>query len=107
WRNSSTPSPGWAWNCSATCGLSVQTLTPQVAEQFQAQPGEGVVVTAVKPDSIAARVGIETGTVILQVNQQPVTTAADFKKALDQSTGKRALLLLRKGDMQQFVVLSW
>ena len=88
-------------------GLSVQTLTPQLAEQFQAQPGEGVVVTAVKPDSIAARVGIETGTVILQVNQQPITSAADFKKALDQSTGKRALLLLRKGDMQQFVVLSW
>ena len=88
-------------------GLTVQTLTPQLAEQFQALPGEGVVVTAVKPDSIAARVGIETGTVILQVDQQPVSSAADFKKALDQSTGKRVLLLLRKGDMQQFVVLSW
>jgi serine protease Do len=70
-------------------------------------PGEGVVVTAVKPDSIAARVGIEAGTIILQVDHQPVSSAADFKKALDQSTGKRVLLLLRKGDMQQFVVLSW
>jgi serine protease Do len=88
-------------------GLTVQTLTPQLAEQFQAMPGEGVVVTAVKPDSIAARVGIEAGTIILQVDHQPVSSAADFKKALDQSTGKRILLLLRKGEMQQFVVLSW
>lgn len=35
-------------------GLTVQTLTPQLAEQFKAKAGEGVVVTEVRPGSIAA-----------------------------------------------------
>jgi len=91
---------------AASLGLTVQTLTPQLAEQFGATPGEGVVVTAVKPGSIAARTGIEAGTVILQVNQQPLTSAADFKRALEQNPANRVLLLIRRGDMQQFVVLN-
>jgi len=36
-------------------GLTVQTLTPQLAQQFNTEPGEGVVVTDVTPGSIAAR----------------------------------------------------
>jgi len=91
---------------AASLGLTVQTLTPQLADQFGATPGEGVVVTAVKPGSIAARTGIEAGTVILQVNQQPLSSAADFKHALERNPGNRILLLIRRGDMQQFVVLN-
>lgn len=89
-------------------GLTVQTLTPQLAEQFEAKPGEGVVVTQVRPGSIAAMAGIEAGSVILQVNREPVGTAADFQRAVKQaSSDKRVLLLVRKGDMQRYVALSW
>lgn len=45
-------------------GLTVQMLTPQLAEQFNAKAGEGIVVAAVKPDSIAAKTGIGLGAVI-------------------------------------------
>jgi serine protease Do len=89
-------------------GLSVQTLTPRLAEQFNAQPGEGVVVTEVRPGSIAAMAGIETGSVVLQVNRQAVKNAAEFQRAVKQSSGeKRVLLLVRKEGMQRFVALSW
>lgn len=88
-------------------GLKVQTLTPQLAEQFDAAVGEGIVVTAVKPGSVAAQAGIEPGTLILQVNQQPVRDAGSFKLAIEQSRDKRALLLLRKGNRQHFLVLNW
>tara|TARA_R110002167_G_scaffold8694_3_gene39796 strand:- start:21155 stop:22630 length:1476 start_codon:yes stop_codon:yes gene_type:complete len=89
-------------------GLTVQTLTPQLAEQFDAEPGEGVLVTEVRPGSIAAMAGIETGSVILQVNREPVTSAADFQHAVKRSAGdKRVLLLVRKGGMQRYVALSW
>jgi serine protease Do len=85
----------------------VQTLTPQLAEQFDVTVGEGVVVTTVKPGSVAAQAGIEPGTLILQVNQQPVKDAASFKLAIEHSPDQRALLLLRKGSRQQFLVLNW
>jgi len=89
-------------------GLTVQTLTPQLAKQFDVKPGEGVVVTEVQSGSIAAMAGISPGTVILQVNHKTVSSAAEFKHAVkESSTDKSVLLLIRKGDMQNYVVLSW
>jgi len=92
---------------AAALGLSVQAVTAQLAEQLDARPGEGVVVTQVESGSIAALAGIEPGTMILQVNREPVTDAADFKRAIDQTPNKRALLLVRKDGMQRFVALRW
>jgi serine protease Do len=72
------------------------------------QPGEGVLVTEVKPGSVAASAGIEPGPLILQVNRQWVKSVSEFQQAVKagRETG-RVLLLLRKDDMQRFVVLSW
>ena len=89
-------------------GLTVQTLTRELAEQFHVRPGVGVVVTEVKPGSIAAMAGIEPGTVILQVNRRAVKSAAEFKKAIEASRdSRRVLLLIRQGNMQRYVALSW
>lgn len=89
-------------------GLTVQTLTPQLAKQFNTEPGEGVVVTDVETGSIAERAGLRPGAVILQVNRKPVRSAADFRQALNASSkDKKALMLVRLGDAQQFIVLNW
>jgi len=89
-------------------GLTVQTLTPELAQQFDAKPGEGVVVTAVQPGSTAARAGIEVGSIILQVNRKPTKSADEFQRAVKASASdKRILMLIRKGDMQRYVALSW
>lgn len=89
-------------------GLAVQTLTPELARQFDAKPGEGVVVTGVQSGSIAATAGLRTGDVILQVNRKPVSSAGEFNRAVKESRGdKRVLLLVRTGDMQRYVVLRW
>ena len=89
-------------------GLSVQTLTPQLAQQFDTKAGEGVVVTQVRPASVAAMAGIKTGDVILQVNRKPIDNAASFNRAVGESRGdKRVLLLIASGKAQRYVVLSW
>ncbi len=89
-------------------GMTVQTLTQQLAQQFNAEAGEGVVVTSVTPGSIAAQAGIQTGTIILQVNQQPVQSVAAFNSAISKSRkDKQVLLLVRRGMMQQYLVLRW
>lgn len=67
-----------------------------------------MVVTEVKPGSIAAMAGIEPGTVILQVNRRAVKSAAEFKKAIEASRdSRRVLMLIRQGNMQRYVALSW
>jgi serine protease Do len=88
-------------------GLTVQTLTPPLAEQFGVQPGEGVVVTAVERGSVADLAGIEVGSVILQVNQVAVNSAETFARAVAKSRAdNQLLLLLKKGELQQYVILK-
>ncbi len=88
-------------------GMAVQTPTAQMAEQLGIEPGEGVLVTQVTPQSPAARTGITPGTLVLQVNRKPVNTAEAFYAAIEASANNRAVLLIRSGDSQQYVVLNW
>ena len=93
---------------SEELGLTVQTLTPELAKQLDVKPGEGVVVTEVKRGSIASLAGIKTGDVILQVNRKAVNNAAAFNQAVQESSDEqRVLLLVRSGDGQRYVALRW
>ena len=90
-------------------GLTVQTLTPAIARKYNAKVGEGVIVTQVKPNSIAARVGISAGAIVLQVNHKPVNTSVKFNTELNKARkkDKRVLLLLRFDNEQRYVLLKW
>jgi len=89
-------------------GLTVQALTPRLAEQLDTQVGEGVVVTDMESGSVAAMAGIEPGAVILEVDRTKVSSPAEFHRAIAQAgKGRGILLLLRQDDMQRFVALKW
>ncbi|MBT3017152.1 MAG: DegQ family serine endoprotease [Candidatus Thiodiazotropha sp. (ex Lucina aurantia)] len=89
-------------------GLTVQTLNKELAESFGTNTTQGVVVTNVSPGSIAAMAGIDAGTVITQVNRNPVTNAGEFEKRINEGRSQRqVLLLVTKGGMSRFVVLRW
>jgi serine protease Do len=89
-------------------GMTFQTITPQLAEQFKVRPGTGVVVTEVRPGSTAAMAGIKPGTVILQANRKRIKDATDFKKIIKGSkTTKSVVLLILSDDYQRYVVLNW
>jgi serine protease Do len=93
---------------SEKIGLSVQTLTPELARHFNTRIGEGVIVTKVKPDSLADRAGIEAGNIILQVDRKPVSSIEDFRREITRdSEDKRILLLVRSENEQHYVVLRW
>ena len=85
-----------------------QTIPIRRDSSDAGQGGNLPAVTAVQPGSLAARAGIEPGSVILRVNRKDVRNAADFKKALNESkAAQRVLMLIRKGDAQRYVALSW
>ena len=96
---------------SAVLGLSLQTLTPQLAKALNLPAGaRGVVIGSVDPNSDAADKGLQRGDLILSVNQQPVTTPAQVQAAVDaakRSGRTNALLLVKRGTAPEaFVALE-
>jgi serine protease Do len=89
-------------------GLTVQPLTPEIAESLGISGDvKGVVVSAVEQGSAADDAGLRRGDVILEVNREPVKDLASYHKAL-QSTGKgkSVLFLVRRGDNTVFLALK-
>ncbi len=88
-------------------GLTVQTLTPDLARKFGIQGEKGVIVTQVTPGSAAALAGINPGSVIFEVNQKPVSNTEEFKRAVAQTQAKSAVLLLIKdGQYSRYVTFK-
>jgi serine protease Do len=90
-------------------GLALSTITRTMAEKYNLDGElEGVLITDVEGDSGAAEKGLRTGDVIVEVNQEKVSTpdavAARIKDAA--KNGRRSVLLLinREGDLR-FVAL--
>ena len=73
-------------------GVSVAELTPQVARQLDLPNGvHGVVIMNVDPSTGAA--DLQKGDVIEEVNQQPITSVEDFKKAASAIDPRQAQVL--------------
>lgn len=81
-------------------GVTVETLTPELAESLGLSGEKGVVVTKVDPKSQASLVGIKKGTLVLSVNKKKVSTPEEFNKALKQDEGQKGILLLIKQNGQ-------
>lgn len=81
------PTPPSVWRMddllgrgSSRLGLSVDTLSPQLAEYFGTK--EGVLVTSVTDDSPAARAGVKAGDVITTINGSAVDTPAELRRRI-------------------------
>lgn len=67
----------------------------------------GVVITNVSSNTPAAWAGLKKGTLILEANQQAVTSAAQFNNVLNSMEhGKPLLLLVRQGEAMRFISLK-
>ena len=90
----------------ARMGLSLQDLTPALADQFGYRKGQGVLIADVDPDSPAGRVGLQAGQLIEEVNKIRVHNLRELKKALAHSRRpSQVLLRVRVGEFSQYVVL--
>jgi len=91
---------------SGEYGLSVQTVTPQLAQELGFEAGtKGVVVTRVRPGSPAEKATLRARDLILEVNQEPVATSAAFRTSVLKNP-KGALLLVRRGRQEVFITLK-
>lgn len=90
----------------ARLGLSLQTLTPPMAERFGLKVPGGVLVAGVRPGSPAAEANLVRGDVILEVDRHPVRTAEEAQKSLSVERPGGHVLLVQRGDNAVFVLIQ-
>ncbi len=80
------PSPPMAWDFdgllgrSGRLGISIDSLSPQLAEYFGTK--DGVLVTSVSDDSAAARAGVKAGDVITSFNGSTVSDPQALRRRI-------------------------
>jgi len=88
-------------------GLTVQPLTPDMAQSLGLERAEGLIVASVKPGSAADEAGLRSGDVITQVNRRPVKNLADYKREISRTEkSKSVLFLVRRGESSVFLALK-
>jgi Do/DeqQ family serine protease len=91
---------------SGRLGLTLQSVTPQVAKQLGLpSENEGVVVTDVDQSGAGADAGITRGDVLLEVNRQSVNSPEAVQSALERSGDKPVLLLVSRRGQTIYVTV--
>ncbi len=81
-------------------GVSIQDLTPELAQQFGIEGNKGALVSEVFPGAPAAKAGLEAGDVIVSVGGQEVDDATDLRNTVAglQPGSDTELVVIRDGD---------
>lgn len=95
-------------------GVQIADLTPGMAKRNNSDPNaamlvpevEGVLVIRVLPDTPAAAAGLRRGDVVIQIDDQALTTANQLQSYVDQaSIGQRLRVKVRRGDQTQVLTV--
>lgn len=65
-------------------GLSGTPLSEQLAQFFKVKTGTGLLITEVKPASLADRNGLQAGDCLLAINGKPITTLVEVQRLLSR-----------------------
>ncbi len=88
-------------------GLSVQDLTPAVAQALGYRNEKGVIVTSVKAESAADEAGIQKNDLIKEVNRIPISSVSDFRRATEHlGKNESSAMLLKRGNNTFYVSLQ-
>ena len=80
-------------------GVSIQELSPELAQQFGVPDAKGVLVSEVLDDSPAKRGGVERGDIIQQYEGKPIDSPTQLRNAVARTNiGKKVTIkVLREG----------
>lgn len=79
-------------------GLTVQELTPQLAESFSFKKGKGVLVADVKEGGRADKDGIQAGDILVHIGEQPIEDLAAMRSALVKIKSPVKVEIFRQGN---------
>ncbi len=86
---------------SASSGLLVESLTPQLGEYYGVKNGEGVLVRSVEKGSPGEAAGFRAGDVIVRVEKDKVADRGDWRSAMrSHRSGKVSIGIIRERKEQ-------
>ena len=87
-------------------GIVIQPLTAALAESFNIDQGDGILVSQVNADSPAERGGLEVGDIIVSYADKPVSDIGEFRNrvALTPPGEKRSLTIIRDGRQKKMSI---
>ena len=87
-------------------GISVQDLTPELAQAFNLPIKRGVIISQIEHDSPAEKAGLQASDIILSVNGKKAKNSASLKNSLGLlSVGDKASLqILRNGEQRHLTI---
>ncbi len=81
---------------SSAFGISVQEITPEMAEQFDLNIREkGVIVVQVEPGSVAEEAGLREGDLVIEINRKPISDLKSYERLFNK---------IKKGDSVLFLI---
>jgi serine protease Do len=85
-------------------GLTVQNVTPEIAQALGMKRAQGVVITAVERGSPADEAGLGRGDVILEIDRKTIHNLSEYRQAIATlKKGASSLLLVQRGQTTSFV----
>ncbi len=88
-------------------GLTVQGITPQIANRLNLDESTGVVVTNIAPGSVAQEAGFRPGDVIVEINNKPVENVNDYNKQTAKlEKGHSTLFLVKRGGNTIYLAMK-
>jgi serine protease Do len=94
---------------SQLLGMSIQPLTPEIAERLGVPATTaGVVLTNVQPGSAADDAGLRRGDIVIEIAQQQIASIQQFRKLIEDAAPGADLLVafIRGGAEPQITVLE-
>jgi serine protease Do len=87
-------------------GLTVEQITPEVAQNLGLDRTQGVVIRAVAPDSLAEEAGLQPGDIIREIDRKPIRDLSDYKKIMASAVQQKSVLfLIQRQDNTMFLAL--
>ena len=84
-------------------GVTIQEVSPELAESFGMDKPAGALVNAVEPGTAAAKAGLQAGDVILQFNGKAISQSTDLPPLVSETApgSKVTLSIWRQGKGQE------
>jgi serine protease Do len=78
-------------------GLTIRSITPEMADKLEITAGKGVIVQDVKNGSFADDVGLTRGDVVLEINKQAVNGEGEYNRVVSSlKSGQDVVFLVRQ-----------
>ena len=88
-------------------GMTLQTVTPYIAQRLGFRDTDGLVVSRIDPEGPAARAGVRVGDRIRKVNDRVVSTVDDAQRSIYGATvGEKLRLVVDRGGERLDVTLT-